>query len=394
MANSRRKKPEAEQSRAFLLDIVKSYYLTTEQEKEAHRNQGALKYLKDTMVSCVVLSPNPVKRMRKESFLNYFTRFVLPPDYDTLISYTDPEQNLRAFLGCSYLWEEGTPVDMELEGSALNDTLIPFFLLQDLQQAAERNLDEYLRQKVLSPYANVERTARDERQDAVKEEKYMHFVYTVQYYEIFLEEFRRRIMENANLPEDEKKFQKMQTLTEQFNSCTEKSRKIMLGKQVLEITQECMEVLTRKQIAALYPHLYVYHFIYLMAMLRILVIAEYVNINHGGRGVADQNRQQRRLNVERMISERLKEFDLFFFHCRENPNLSRIFKELTVTAEKQHMIPDLGNKEEMDEFYSALEIYIKQIRKKKVGKWDAEKEAFLLKCCVILAKPFLSKQIK
>lgn len=402
MANSRIKKPDAEKSKAFLSDIVKSYYLKSEEEIAQHRNKGALKYLKDTMVSAVVLSPNPVKRMRKESFLNYFMQFVLPSDYDTLISYTDTEQNLKAFLDCAYFWgdgeSEGRILTRGLEASGgisaaqSEEILIPFLLLQDLQRAVEQNFDIYLRQKVLSPYDDSERSDRDESNDAAKEEKYMHMVYTLQYYEIFMEEFRRRIMDRAGQPQDEEKFQKIQKLTEEFTSCTDKYEKIILGKRLLDITQEGMAVLGRMYMASLYPVLYMHHFINLMAMLRILFIAEYVNINHGfTEGLADKDKHRRRLNIELMVSEKLLEFDLFFFRYRENPNLTRIFKELTVTAEKSNIIPDLGNQEEMNEFHSDLEAYIKQIRKTKAGERDAAAEEMLMKSRITLAKPFLCK---
>lgn len=406
MANKRADKEKAEQSKKFLLDIVEGYCRVTEDEKKEGLNQGSLKFLKGTMVRAVVLSANPQKKRTAYTFRNYFEKMILPKEYDRLISYTDPERNLDAFLADPYFFEEevtgaacmdggqGRPLDVDF-GRAEGE-LLPFLLLRDLQKHVELRLETYLKQKGPDFYGSGDESAAGtaaERQAVnAKEEKYLDFVYALQYYEIFMEAFRERLLDPALWAQEEEAFRALQECEGRWAECREKAERVRQGEQLLGRTRECMAVLRKKRMGVLYGVLYLYHYINLMALLRLLVIAEYVNIHHSYTGVRDEREKaRRRRDVEQLVTKELRGLDLFFFHYRDNPNLAVLFRELAMTAEKRSLIPDPENPEEMGEFHDNLEAYVTQIREKKAGERDAAQERRLVKSQILLAEPLLCK---
>ena len=106
MANRRADKEKAEKSKDILLNIVEGYCRETDEEKKEGLNKGTLKFLKNTRVRAVVLSANPKRKRTVHTFRRHLEKMILPKEYDRLISYTDPERNLDAFLACSYFFEE------------------------------------------------------------------------------------------------------------------------------------------------------------------------------------------------------------------------------------------------------------------------------------------------
>lgn len=403
MANKRADRLRAESSRKFLIEIVEGYCRMTKEEKKAGRNQGALRFLKDTMVGVVVLSSNPVKKRRRETFLRYFRNMVLPGEYDTLISYTDPERNWQEFRACPYFALEEEEKDAEwIKGGQESPSseelmpfggiLLPFLLLRDLQKNVEIRLDAYLKQRGTGFYVPGDATARQERAANAKEEAYLDLVYCVQYYEIFLEAFRERLLSGSVQQQEEEAFQAMQEWNRRFTESTDKNEKVMLGGKLLDAVKVCMDALQKKRAGAVYAVLYTHHYINLMALLRLLILAEYVNISHSFTGVADEHKRVRQSkNMERLLAEKLSDVNPFFFHYRDNPNLAVIFRELTTSAERRNVIPDWENPEEINEFYGDLVSYAAQIRRKKADERDAAEEKQLVQSQILLAKPLLCR---
>ncbi|MCI8566584.1 MAG: hypothetical protein HFI39_09765 [Lachnospiraceae bacterium] len=405
MANRRADKEKAEKSKDILLNIVEGYCRETDEEKKEGLNKGTLKFLKNTRVRAVVLSANPKRKRTVHTFRRYLEKMILPKEYDRLISYMDPERNLDAFLACSHFFEEeelksafmddGPARLGDMESGRTGGILLPFFLLEDLQKTVEMRLDAYMKQKGTDFYVSGDGNVKDEYAANAKEEKYLDFVYSLQYYEIFMETFRERIMEPSLPSQEEEAFRAIQELNGQFAACAEKNKKIELGKKILERMREWMVIFNKKRMSALYCVLYMRHYMNLMAMLRLLIIVEYVNIKHSYTGVRDEEEKaKQRKNMEQLVTKELLGFDLFFFHYRDNPNLAVIFRDLTITAEKRSLIPDPGNQEEMQEFYNNLKAYVTQIRKKKAGERNAAEESLLMKSQILLAKPLLCKLVE
>lgn len=398
MANKRADKEAAEKSKKFLADIVAGYCRATDEEKKEGLNKGALKFLKDTKVRAVALSANPKKKRTVNTFCRHFEKMILPKEYDILISYTDPERNLDAFLACPYFFDGeesgsgGQGSLRDLDFGRAEGVLLPFFLLQDLQKNVEIRLEAYLKQRGTDFFMEGDGTAADEYAANAKEERYLDLVYALQYYEIFMETFRARIMDPSLQLQEEEAFGALQEQKRQFDGCAEKKEKILWGKKLLDMTRDCMAILNKKRMNALYCVLYMHHDINLMALLRLLIIAEYVNIHHSYTGVRDeQEKARQRKYMERLVTKELRGLDLFFFRYRDNPNLAAVFRDLAMTAEKRSLIPDPENPEEMNEFHNNLNAYVTQIRKKKAGERNAAEERRFAESQMILAKPLLCK---
>ena len=89
------------------------------------------------------------------------------------------------------------------------------------------------------------------------------------------------------------------------------------------------------------------------------------------------------------MDNELREFPLFYYHYRVNRNLSRLFDEVTVFAEKRNMIPDPENREEMEIFKRELDTYIELNCGQMEKKRTVHEERQLWESRLALARPFL-----
>ncbi|MCI8994463.1 MAG: hypothetical protein HFI30_02060 [Lachnospiraceae bacterium] len=372
-----------------LADIVKKYYVTSEEERANRRNTGLLKFLKYMRVSSLVVSPNPDPHVRRERFLRDFKALFKQMDSDLLFSLTDPERNLREYLDSS-LWELLAGGGEELkavEPETSAGVLIPFLLLQELEKETARCLKAYLMPDN-NPYGKSDGNSPE------KENKYVELVFSLAYYEIFLEEFLERFVDDIKRSREgdasSAAEERLTLLEKELRECEDREEKQALAVKLQEAMKETMSFLQRAQMAVLYLNLYAYHDVNLIALLRMLVIMEYVNINHApsisaGKG----DKERRRARIKNLVDNELREFPLFYYHYRVNRNLSRLFDEVTVFAEKRNMIPDPENREEMEAFKKELDTYIElncgQMKKKRT----VDEERKLWESRLALARPFL-----
>lgn len=396
MAGKTTKWEERRRAVEFLTDIVREYYIVSKEEREERRNTGLLKFLEYMRVSSLVVSPNPSPRIRRERFLNDFEDMLRGCDSDTVLSFADPEKNLEAYL-CSSVWKLISDGQEDLNFKDLenpNGTLIPYLWLEFLEKEIERRLDSYLKLKNPTPCDSDGTYEEDEEKQELKENSYVELAFVLQYYEIFLEEFLKRIIGEIKAIKSQGTLRNMEeqieALYEKFQACEDRTEKRAIAGQLSEIAGEYLACLQKAPMAILYVNLYMYHLINLTAMLRIIVITEYVNINHEQSiSSGKKNSEERRTNIRRLVMDKWKEYSLFYFHPRDNPNLSRIFREFTEQIEEKNMIPDPDNWKEMEEFNKNLKTYLQQSRRREAGMRTLEDEKKIWKSRVVLAKPFL-----
>lgn len=371
-----------------LTDIVKKYYVTSEEERADRRNTGLLKFLKYMRVSSLVVSPNPDPHVRRERFLRDFRAMFRWMDSDLVFSLTDPEKNLREYLDSS-VWEllVGGGEDLRaIEPETSAGVLIPFLLLQELEKETSRCLKTYLR-------TDNEPQGKSDEKGGEKENKYVELVFSLAYYEIFLEEFWKRFVGDikSSMEEDASSAAKegILLLEKEFYECEEREEKQALALKLQEAMQEKLLSLQKSLMSVLYLNLYAYHYVNLIAILRMLVITEYVNINHAPSVSAGKgDKERRRARIKNLVNNELGELHLFYYHYRFNRNLSKLFDQVTVFAESRNMIPDPENREEMETFKKDLDTYLKLNCQQMGKKRTVDDERKLWESRLALASPF------
>ena len=111
--------------------------------------------------------------------------------------------------------------------------------------------------------------------------------------ERFVDDIKRSREGDASSAAEER----LTLLEKKLRECEDREEKQALAVKLQEAMKETLSFLQRAQMAVLYLNLYAYHDVNLIALLRMLVIMEYVNINHApsiSAGKGDKERRRAR----------------------------------------------------------------------------------------------------
>ena len=260
--------------REKITQIVEGYY---EERENIIPNSGQLKFLKGLMIRHLAVSTN--EKGAKGGLGKYLKERILN-DKEEVLSFFDREKNVEAFKQSIYCEDS-----YFLDNSKVEYGFPPFLLLDKAHKEMERAFLEYL-------YAEKNTDSKtdwkdEEEEFSYKSGKYMDFLYSVTIFEIFLREYYAKIIQKKTQDENtllmQEKVDRVNQYKEMINECKDDKESKELAKELATELAEYMNILNEgycekgfyvtqeDYVVSLQSHLY--------AMLRIVVLVEFLNIN-------------------------------------------------------------------------------------------------------------------
>ena len=379
-------------------DCRKEIYVRIEQyvvqDGEAESNSGQLKFLKGLLIRNLAVSSRV--RVRKDGFLKYVRDTLRFYHNDEVIAFMDCEKNMEAFLQSPYCEdfyyyklfkpEYGFP---------------PFLLLQRTQEGVERAMMRYL--SLPSGLEACDEKKGDEMEKN-KLEAYVEWLYSIALYEIFLRNFfddiDSKFLSNpkADSTTDSEEEKELMRRIQELRGCRDLNRQKEMAKEMADYAAAYMDKFWKRVFGVYYLNYFFQHLMNLYAMMRIIVLIEYVNINVG----REEDGMRKKEDIEafkeaqywkKLLQECLKESELFAETGR-NRNLNVFYTELNRVYRECRIFPDYDRNEgervfweETKEAVSDLKQYIGCLRDYTVDKRPPEIEKKLWKIEEKLSAP-------
>ena len=256
--------------REKITQIVEGYY---EEKENIIPNSGQLKFLKSLMIRHLAVSTN--EKGAKGGLGKYLKERILN-DKEDVLSFFDREKNIEAFKQSIYCDDP-----YFLDNSKVEYGFPPFLLLDKAHIEMERAFLEYL---YAEKNTDNKTDWKDEEEEfSYKSRKYMEFLYSVTIFEIFLREYYAKVNENLLQNENslsmQEKADRINHYKEMYDGCKDEKKKKELAIEMANYINTCMEGYCEigfycaqvKYVVSLQNHLY--------AMLRIVVLIEFLSIN-------------------------------------------------------------------------------------------------------------------
>lgn len=358
------------EGKAFIEEIIEKYFA----EKEGGRvSYGQLKFMRNLIVRNIAASTRV--RLGKASFLKFVKENLLQ-DRQEILDFLDCEKNVEAFLHSAY----GN--DILFQHNYRKEFGFPFFLLvRRIQSLMEDKLSAYLH--IMS--ADNE----EEAMETPKKAAYVELLYSVALYEIFVKEYMAEITElweGADKWFDNESRETILSYIEKWNECVDAREKKSL-KTDLQIGIE--------QYLLNYDRLYfgVYFYAYsfrqlqnLLAVLRIIVLIEFVNYNvthvrvrerFGGEKAILKEAEFWQIHVANWFRE---DMDIFAL-VEQNPNFSGWYRELNKIIEENTLLKEInsGRSEAYHHFRSCVQEYVNCVEAGNVQDRTRQEEEHLWK---------------
>ncbi len=355
---------KANEYRELLRNVIKPY-LT-----ESKSNSGQLKFIDGTLVRVLAVSTR--YRVKKESFEKFFDNNIIPKakgGNDQTISYFSQEDNLEAYFNSPYS-------DECIYHEPLKNTerIMPFLLLQRIQNVMEEKLLAYLNTK-----DENETVDGDEyKMQSDKNKAYVELLYSLAIYEIFLIDFMEDGIEPHMTNSGRVLKEEILDLYKKLEVSREPEQTeqiiLKLQKTVSEYRKFSDEVL----VTGKYMSLFMRHYTNLQAILRIIMIIEYVHINQAALKNKEKDVRNSRL-INNWFVENCGEYGQgFFSYPNSNKNLSKYYKNINTIFNK-YKILDVKHLEEMNEVNNLIVEYLKIIESNEAGKRSEREEKRLWK---------------
>ena len=369
---------DAKKNTESLLERIYPYIVDGKKEESVIPNSGQLKFIKGTMVRSLAVSTRV--RAKKGGFIHFFLNCILENN-DCKLAYLDKEANLKAYFETPYA-KKYILYRTKLERA---DDFFPYLLLERIKTVMEEKLHAYLRIEKFVEHSGDKEDMESEMGTEKKKEKYVELLYCLALYEIFLTEFlkdKSKYLEEGNNQADEI-YDELEGLIEKYVAGHSE-----LEEKIEQLTEQYFAANDRVYLTITYLDFFLQHFVNLLAVLRIITIIEYVNINCNE--VGEKRVQSEEFRNARAWEETLNayfekyNFNLFAFTLK-NKNMSACYRELNkMVAESKQ-----AEKSEIDTFRSDVEEYLRITGKKLTNAEHEMEEQRFFKITLRLAAPWI-----
>lgn len=335
-----RKYNTKKECKSIILARVEKYFVREEKEKVRY---GQLKFMKSLIVRNLAASTRV--RLGKKSFLNFVQENILQ-DREKVLSFLDCEKNIESFMQSAY----GNDILFQ-HNYRKEFSYPPFLLLRRIQSLMEEKLSQYLR--IISD------DNEEETMETPKKAAYVELLYSVALYEIFVKE---NLAEVTALWEGADQWFDSESI-EQYLMSYDK----------------------------LYFSVYFYAYSFrqlqnLLAVLRIIVLIEFVNYNVTHDGVRERFGNEKAIVKEAEfwqfhVANWFGEDKDFFALVKRNPNFSGWYRELNKIVAENDLLKEInsGRSEEYHHFRGCVQEYIKCVEAGSAQKRTKQEEEHLWK---------------
>ena len=368
-----------------LHNLIEQYM---ESKEDIVKNSGQLKFFKDLMVRHLAVSTNIKIQKPSTRVLDFFDQRVCGSNDET-IDFFDHNKNMKAFFASVYC-ENGTfsePFETEY-------ATIPYLLLQKIQEVLEESLKEYLRIGEAEPVEE-------------KESAYFDFLLSVALYEIFIRELYVEI-EDKLLSEDGDAFDAeedrewVEKIWEEIKECKDEEEQKKKIEYLAECTAQYYEKICRYSFRIFYIWYFLLQVIKLMAVLRIIILIERVQINK--EQIYTDVGFGKRLSQEAIeakywsdLMKKLLQNGELFSDVERKRNLVTMYKRINAFYIKNTIFPHTDKDTTFIEFekkvlmdVDILKKYLEMIQKHSVGKRSFSEEKIMWEWQAQLAAPILN----
>lgn len=362
------------------------------QDGEAESNSGQLKFLKGLMIRNLAVSSRV--RIRKEGFLKYVWNTLRFYHNDEVIAFMDCEKNMEAFFRSPYCEEFYYDKLFKPEYG-----FPPFLLLQRTQEGVERAMIRYLS---LSSGLDACDEKKGNKMEKDKLEAYVEWLYSIALYEIFLRNYFEDISRNfwsvpkADNTEDAEEERELIHHFRELRECRDLSRKKEMAVEMANYAADYMDKFWQRVFRVYYLNYVIQHLMNLYAIMRIIILIEYVNINvsreaGGMRKNEDIEAFADAQYWKNLVQEWIGRSELFAETGR-NRNLNVFYTELNRVYNEYRIFPDCVQFEgdfweETREAMDNLKQYIGCVQDHTVDERTSEEEKKLWKVEEKLSAP-------
>lgn len=356
--------------KAFIEKKIEKYFV---QEESGKVRYGQLKFINNLIVRNIAASTRV--RLGKTSFLKFVKANILQ-DREEVLSFLDCEKNIESFMHSAY----GNDILFQ-HNYREEFSYPPFLLLRRVQAIMENNLVVYL--NIISD------ENEEELMETPKKAAYVDLLYSVALYEIFVKEFLAEIVdvwEKAGEWFADKDRKQILKSMEVWNACTGAREKKLIEAKVQPMIEHYLKNYDRLYF---YVYFYVYSFRQLqnlLAVLRIIVLIEFVNYNVTHDGVRERFGNEKAIVKEAEfwqfhVANWFGEDKDFFTLVKRNPNFSGWYRELNKIVAENSLLKEMnsGRSEEYHHFRGCIQEYIKCVEAGSAQKRTKQEEEHLWK---------------
>lgn len=385
------KAEKANGCRIAIYNQIEQYVM---QDGGAESNSGQLKFLKGLMIRNLAVSSRV--RIRKEGFLKYVKDTLRFYYNDEVIAFMDCEKNMEAFLQSPYCEEFYYDKLFRPEYG-----FPPFLLLQKTQERMEKAMIRYLS---LSSGLEACDEKKGNRMEKDKLEAYVEWLYSIAVYEIFLRDCFEDISHNfLNVPkagntEDTEEEKELIRHFRELRGCRDLSRKKEMAIEMADYAADYMDKFWQRVFGVYYLNYVVQHLMNLYAIMRIIILIEYVNINvsretSGVRKNEDIEAFADAQYWKNLVREWIEGSELFAETGR-NRNLNVFYTELNRVYNECRIFPNCAEFEGKGDFWEEtreamdnLKQYVGCVQDHTVAERTSEEEKKLWKVEEKLSAP-------
>ena len=331
------------------MDVVRSY------ERKAVKNAGQLKYLDKLIICEIAVSTRTKNRVR--SFETFFEEQVIPKANDgndgnnRVLSYVNREKNKQAFLSSPYITEKMGDIS-EIDA---DEVLVPYLLLERLQELLEETLLSYLA---------IESSEEADEMDSDKVLAYEKFLYAAAYNEIFVREMLEKTIPSyvsQTLTDAQALLAKLQKQLEEHVDLQKAEEIVMTQKKVMAKVQLC----------GFYTEYVNRHIRNLLAYTNLILMIEGVNIIRGTglskKAVQGKMDDDPMLRIEDFLAQSLskttnaQDQHEFHFFCDlvSNRNMTSHYERIKYEVQERMLLPIKATDElyPYEKFIQAVKAY-------------------------------------
>lgn len=321
----------AHECRAIIHKRVEKYFIDKE---KIQINSGQLKFLDGLMIRHLAISSNVKIQNPRKKIFHYLDTMILS-DNDEVITFLDNDKNMESFFQSPY----GKTFPFTSTFKTDYGT-IPFLLLQKAQDAMESSLNYYMTLK--------NSDEEDDSKKGTKESAYLDLLIGIVLYEIFLRELFHTI-ETITPPitqvrRDLAQSEFVDQLWEKISNCKDPEQINTLYTELYEQTQQYYEQICHASFSIYYNFYFVMHLTNFYAILRIVFLMEFVNINIGNYNTKSEESRKNLIEAKFWTDQvaEFKEKKVLFGNFEKRRNLGNLYNELNSIYKEHEIFPYVG----------------------------------------------------
>lgn len=362
---------KAKKYEEMLMEAAEPYFEMEDRKK----NSGQLKFLKELMIRQIAVSTNVKVSFPKKRMKQYLEESILNLNCEGVNAIFNPQKNMEDFLDTIYCKvvmyrAELRKTEFPNEGGI---PYPPYLLLQKTREAVEISMNRYIS-------ANTSEKTQ---------EAYSEFLIGVAWYEIILRECCKRI--NKELKAGERQLKRMESskvmdeCLEQAKYCKNEEECVSLAKKMAENTEEYLAAVVELEATLLMVPYFIRQQTSFYALLRILTLVEWVNINGYHRGAKEAAAKIEHVEAKQwmdLMGKFIEKGVLFGFTERKQ-NLGSLYRKFNQFVRGSSLLPSWekeergGYRRETVDLEMAIMDYLDGIKKPLSQReedllWDTE----------------------